>query len=161
MAFLSTRVARARLTASAAATQRVRELRAAGVGVVALTQGEPDFNTPDHIIEAAYRAMRAAETHYKPVDGTPELKAAIVDKFRRENGIECRPENVSVGAGAKQVLYKALMSTLEPGDEVPAWLAARRCSDDPGPPSSGTSGAVSRPPSRYRPIGRPRASSPV
>jgi aspartate aminotransferase len=127
MAFLSTRVARARLTASAQATQRVRELRAAGVDIVALTQGEPDFNTPDHIIEAAHRAMHAGETHYTPVDGTPELKAAIVDKFRRENGIECRAENVSVGAGGKQVLYNALMSTLDPGDEVlipaPSWIA--------------------------------------
>jgi aspartate aminotransferase len=127
MSFLSTRVARARLTASAAATQRVRELRAAGVDIVALTQGEPDFNTPDHIIEAAYRAMHAGQTHYTPVDGTPELKAAIVEKFRRENGIECRPENVSVGAGGKQVLFNALMATLDPGDEVlipaPSWIA--------------------------------------
>jgi aspartate aminotransferase len=127
MGFLSARVARARLTASAAATQRVRELRAAGVDIVALTQGEPDFNTPDHIIEAAYRAMRAGHTHYTPVDGIPELKAAIVEKFRRENGIECRPENVSVGAGGKQVLYNALMSTLDPGEEVlipaPSWIA--------------------------------------
>jgi aspartate aminotransferase len=127
MSFLSARVARARLTASAAATQRVRELRAAGVDIVALTQGEPDFNTPDHIIEAAYRAMHAGQTHYTPVDGTPELKAAIVEKFRRENGIECRPENVSVGAGGKQVLFNALMATLDPGDEVlipaPSWIA--------------------------------------
>jgi aspartate aminotransferase len=127
MAFLSARVARARLTASAAATQRVRDLRAAGVDVVALTQGEPDFNTPDHIIEAAHRAMHSGQTHYTPVDGTPELKAAIVEKFRRENGIECRPENVSVGAGGKQVLYNALMSTVDPGDEVlipsPSWIA--------------------------------------
>src|SRR6186997_787804 len=84
MSFLSARVARARLTASAAATQRVRELRAAGVDIVALTQGEPDFNTPDHIIEAAYRAMHAGQTHYTPVDGTPELKAAIVEKFHRD-----------------------------------------------------------------------------
>jgi aspartate aminotransferase len=127
MPFLSARVARARLTASAAATQRVRELRAAGVDIVALTQGEPDFNTPDHVIEAAYRAMHAGQTHYTPVDGTPELKAAIVEKFRRENGIECRPENVSVGAGGKQVLFNALMATLDPGDEVvipaPSWIA--------------------------------------
>jgi aspartate aminotransferase len=127
MSFLSARVARARLTASAAATQRVRELRAAGVDIVALTQGEPDFNTPDHIIEAAYRAMHAGQTHYTPVDGTPELKAAIVEKFRRENGIECRPESVSVGAGGKQVLFNALMATLDPGDEVllpaPSWIA--------------------------------------
>src|SRR5688500_1363608 len=127
MAFLSARVARARLTASAAATQRVRELRAAGVDVVALTQGEPDFNTPDHIIEAAYRAMRAGQTHYTPVDGTPELKAAIVEKFRRENGLECKTENISAGAGGKQVLYNALIATLNQGDEVliPAhsWVA--------------------------------------
>jgi aspartate aminotransferase len=127
MGLLSARVARARLTASAAATQRVRELRAAGVDIVSLTQGEPDFNTPDHIIEAAHRAMRAGQTHYTPVDGTPELKAAIVEKFRRENGIECRPENVSVGAGGKQVLFNALMASLDPGDEVlipaPSWIA--------------------------------------
>ena len=127
MGILSKRVARARLTASAAATQRVRELRAAGVDIVALTQGEPDFNTPDHIIEAAYRAMHAGQTHYTQVDGTPELKAAIVDKFRRENGIECRPENVSVGAGGKQVLFNALMASVDPGDEVlipaPSWIA--------------------------------------
>src|SRR4029079_1606114 len=127
MSFLSARVARARLTASAAATHRVRELRTAGVDIVALTQGEPDFNTPDHIIEAAYQAMHAGQTHYTPVDGTPELKAAIVEKFRRENGIECRPENVSVRAGGKQVLFNALMATLDPGDEVlipaPSWIA--------------------------------------
>src|SRR5215510_8321786 len=99
MAFLSTRVARARLTASAAATQRVRELRAAGVDIVAVTQGEPDFNTPDHVIEAAYRAMHAGQTHYTPVAGIPELKAAVVEKFRRENGVDCQPGNISVGAG--------------------------------------------------------------
>ena len=127
MGSLSARVARARLTASAAATQRVRELRAAGVDIVALTQGEPDFNTPDHIIEAAYRAMHAGQTHYTPVDGTPELKAAIAAKFRRENGIECQPANISAGAGGKQILYNALMATLDPGDEViipaPSWVA--------------------------------------
>ena len=108
MSFLSARVARARLTASAAATQRVRELRAAGVDIVALTQGEPDFNTPDHIIEAAYRAMHAGQTHYTPVDGTPELKAAIVEKFRRENGLQYTPSEIVVGTGAKQVLFNAV-----------------------------------------------------
>ena len=127
MALLSARAARARLTASAQATQRVRELRAAGVDIVSLTQGEPDFNTPDHVIEAAYRAMRAGQTHYTAVDGTPELKEAIAAKFRRENGLECKPENVSAGAGGKQVLYNALMATLDAGDEVlipaPSWIA--------------------------------------
>jgi aspartate aminotransferase len=79
------------------------------------------------VIEAAYRAMRAGQTHYTPVDGTPELKAAIVGKFKRENGLECRPENISAGAGGKQILYNALMATLDPGDEVlipaPSWVA--------------------------------------
>ena len=124
---LSARVGRARLSASAAAAQRARELRAAGKSIIELAQGEPDFNTPDHVIEAAHRAMRAGQTHYTPVDGTPELKAAIVAKFRRENGLECRPENISAGAGGKQILYNALMATLDPGDEViipaPSWVA--------------------------------------
>jgi aspartate aminotransferase len=127
MALLSARVARARISASAATAQRTRELRAAGVSIIALAQGEPDFNTPEHVIEAAHRAMRAGETHYTPVDGTPELKAAIVAKFRRENGIECTAENVSAGAGGKQILHNALMATLDPGDEVlipaPSWVA--------------------------------------
>ena len=74
---LGARAARARISASARAAQRARELRAAGRSIVELAQGEPDFNTPDHVIEAAYRAMRAGQTHYTPVDGTPELKAAI------------------------------------------------------------------------------------
>ena len=127
MALLSQRAARARLTASAQATQRVRELRAAGVDIVSMTQGEPDFNTPGHVIEAAYRAMHAGQTHYTPVDGTPELKEAIAAKFRRENGIDCKAENISAGAGGKQVLYNALMATLDAGDEVlipaPSWIA--------------------------------------
>ena len=124
---LGARAARARISASARAAQRARELRAAGRSIVELAQGEPDFNTPEHIIEAAYRAMRAGQTHYTPVDGTPELKAAIVAKFKRENGLECRPENISAGAGGKQILYNALMATLDPGDEVlipaPSWVA--------------------------------------
>jgi aspartate aminotransferase len=127
MALLSARAARARISASAATAQRTRELRAAGVSIIGLAQGEPDFNTPDYVIEAAYRAMRAGETHYTPVDGTPELKAAIVAKFRRENGLDYKPENVSAGAGGKQILYNALMATLDPGDEVlipaPSWVA--------------------------------------
>jgi len=127
MGLLSIRAGRARLSASAAAAQRARELRAKGMDIVELAQGEPDFNTPDHVIEAAYRAMRAGQTHYTPVDGTAELKAAIIGKFRRENGLEFKPENISAGAGGKQVLYNALMATLDPGDEVlipaPSWVA--------------------------------------
>jgi aspartate aminotransferase len=127
MAFLSARVARARISASANAAQRTRELIAAGVDIIGLSQGEPDFATPDHVIEAAYRAMRAGQTRYTPVDGTPELKEAIVAKFQRENGLTFKRENVSAGAGGKQVLYNALMATLDPGDEViipaPSWVA--------------------------------------
>ncbi len=127
MALLSARIARTRISASAVAAQRARELRAAGVDILELAQGEPDFNTPDHVIEAAHRAMKAGQTHYTPVDGTPELKAAIIGKFRRENGLAFKPENISAGAGGKQVLHNALMATLDPGDEVvipaPSWVA--------------------------------------
>jgi len=127
MALLSARIGRTRISASATAAQRARELRAAGKDIIELAQGEPDFNTPGHVIEAAHRAMHAGQTHYTPVDGTPELKAAIVAKFRRENGLEFRPENISAGAGGKQVLHNALLATLDPGDEVlipaPSWVA--------------------------------------
>ncbi|TAN54000.1 MAG: pyridoxal phosphate-dependent aminotransferase, partial [Betaproteobacteria bacterium] len=127
MALLAARMGRTRISASAVAAQRTRELRAAGVDIVELAQGEPDFNTPDHVMDAAYRAMRAGQTHYTPVDGTPELKAAIVEKFRRENGLVCRSENISAGAGGKQVLHNALLATLDTGDEVlipaPSWVA--------------------------------------
>jgi aspartate aminotransferase len=127
MAFLSQRVGRTRISASAAAAQRTRELRAKGVDIIELAQGEPDFNTPEHVMEAAYRAMRAGQTHYTQVDGTPELKAAIVEKFRRENGLAFKPENISAGAGGKQILHNALMATLDAGDEVlipaPSWVA--------------------------------------
>jgi aspartate aminotransferase len=123
----SARVGRTRISASATAAQRARELRAAGVDILELAQGEPDFNTPDHVIEAAYRAMKAGQTHYTPADGTAELKAAIIAKFRRENGVSFKPENISAGAGGKQVLHNALMATLDPGDEVvipaPSWVA--------------------------------------
>ena len=125
--FLATRVARTRISASAAAAQRARELRAKGVDIIELAQGEPDFNTPDHVIDAATRAMRAGQTHYTQVDGTPALKAAIIDKFKRENGLAFKPENISAGAGGKQILHNILMATLNPGDEVvipaPSWVA--------------------------------------
>ena len=127
MTFLAARLARAHISASAASAQRTRELRAAGHDIIGLSQGEPDFDTPEHVIEAAYRAMRAGHTRYTPVDGTPELKQAIVAKFRSENGLAFKPENISAGAGGKQVLYNALMATLDPGDEVlipaPSWVA--------------------------------------
>lgn len=127
MTFLAARLARAKISASATSAQRTRELRAAGHDIIGLSQGEPDFATPDHVIEAAYQAMRAGQTRYTPVDGTPALKEAIIAKFRSENGLAFKPENISAGAGGKQVLYNALMATLDPGDEVlipaPSWVA--------------------------------------
>jgi aspartate aminotransferase len=124
---LSSRVARTRISASAAAAQRSRELRAQGIDIIELAQGEPDFNTPEHVIEAATRAMREGQTHYTQVDGTPALKAAIIAKFQRENGLSYKPENISAGAGGKQILHNILMATLDEGDEVvipaPSWVA--------------------------------------
>ncbi|MSQ55371.1 MAG: pyridoxal phosphate-dependent aminotransferase [Betaproteobacteria bacterium] len=129
MAFLSQRIGRIIPSASSVATQRARELAAAGRDVLSLSQGEPDFPTPDHVIEAAHRAMREGQTRYTTIDGIPELKAAVVEKFRRENGLAFKPENVSVGAGGKQVLFNAVMASVDPGDEAvipaPFWLAYR------------------------------------
>jgi len=100
---------------------------ASAISSATLRAGESGGTMSTLVIEAAHRAMHAGQTHYTQVDGTPELKAAIAAKFRRENGIECKPENISAGAGGKQVLYNALMATLDPGDEVlipaPSWVA--------------------------------------
>ncbi|MBI1867432.1 MAG: pyridoxal phosphate-dependent aminotransferase [Methylocystis sp.] len=103
------------------------ELKRQGKDVVDLGRGEPDFDTPDHIKDAAERAMRAGATKYTALDGAPELKAAIRAKFRRDNGLEFAQEEITVSAGAKQVLYNAMMATLDPGDEVviptPFWVS--------------------------------------
>ena len=129
MGIIAGRVGRIIPSASSLATQRARELAAAGRDVLSLSQGEPDFATPDHVIEAAYKAMRDGQTRYTTIDGVPALKAAVIGKFRRDNALEFNAENVSVGAGGKQVLFNAMMSTVEPGDEVvipaPFWLAYR------------------------------------
>ena len=129
MGIIAGRVGRIIPSASSLATQRARELAAAGRDVLSLSQGEPDFATPDHVIEAAYKAMRDGQTRYTTIDGVPALKAAVIGKFRRDNALEFKAETVSVGAGGKQVLFNAMMSTVEPGDEVvipaPFWLAYR------------------------------------
>ena len=110
-----------------AITAKAASLKAAGEDVIGLGAGEPDFDTPEHVKEAAVRAMRAGETKYTPVDGLPTLKRAIARKFERENGLVYGPEQISVGAGAKHVLYNALMASLDPGDEVvvpaPYWVS--------------------------------------
>lgn len=110
-----------------AMTQRVGELRRAGVDVIGLSAGEPDFPTEPHVIDAAFRAMQAGETRYTDVDGTPALKQAVADKFRRDNGLTYALSEISVGAGGKQVLFNALVATLHPNNEVlipaPYWVS--------------------------------------
>jgi aspartate aminotransferase len=103
------------------------ELKAAGRDIIGLSAGEPDFDTPDNIKEAAIKAIREGRTKYTPVDGVPELKQAICAKFERDNGLKYKPSQVSVGTGGKQVLFNALLATLNPGDEVivpaPYWVS--------------------------------------
>ena len=127
MSQIATRLSRIKPSATIAVTQKARELKAAGRDVIGLGAGEPDFDTPDNIKKAAVAAIERGETKYTAVDGTPELKAAICAKFERENGLNYTPEQVTVGTGGKQVLYNALMATLDAGDEVvvpaPFWVS--------------------------------------
>ncbi len=127
MGFLAASLSRIKPSPTMAVTNLARELRAAGRDIIGLGAGEPDFDTPDHIKEAAIAAIRRGETKYTNVDGTPELKAAIVRKFRRENELDYEPAEITVGTGGKQVLYNAFMATLDPGDEVvvpaPYWVS--------------------------------------
>ena len=127
MAFLADSLARIKPSATIAVTDKARELKAAGRDVIGLGAGEPDFDTPDNIKEAAIKAIRDGKTKYTAVDGIPELKAAIAAKFKRENGLDYKPDEISVGTGGKQVLFNALMATLNPGDEVvipaPYWVS--------------------------------------
>jgi aspartate aminotransferase len=108
-------------------TKLALELKAAGKDVIGLAAGEPDFDTPDHIKEAAIAAIRRGDTKYTAVDGTPALKQAVCDKFKRENGLLYKPNQVTVGTGGKQVLFNALLATVGPGDEViipaPYWVS--------------------------------------
>jgi aspartate aminotransferase len=127
MPFIATRLSNIKPSPTIAVTQKARELKAAGRNIISLGAGEPDFDTPDNIKEAAIAAIRAGDTKYTAVDGTPALKKAICAKFSRENGLDYTPEQVTVGTGGKQVLYNALMATLNPGDEVivpaPYWVS--------------------------------------
>jgi aspartate aminotransferase len=127
MSITAQRLARIKPSPTIAVTQKARELQAAGRDVIGLGAGEPDFDTPDNIKEAAYRAIREGQTKYTAVDGTPELKAAIRAKFKRENGLEYALDQITVSNGGKQVLYNAFMATLNPGDEVivpaPYWVS--------------------------------------
>ena len=127
MSILASSLARIKPSPTIAVTNLARELQAQGRDVIGLGAGEPDFDTPDHIKEAAIAAIRGGQTKYTAVDGTPALKQAIAAKFKRENGLEYRTDEITVGTGGKQVLYNALMATLNPGDEVvipaPYWVS--------------------------------------
>ena len=127
MSILSSSVARIKPSPTIAVTNLARELQAQGRDVIGLGAGEPDFDTPDHIKEAAIAAIREGQTKYTAVDGTPALKRAIAAKFARENGLDYEPAEITVGTGGKQVLYNAILATVEPGDEVvipaPYWVS--------------------------------------
>ncbi|MDE2514445.1 MAG: pyridoxal phosphate-dependent aminotransferase [Rhodospirillales bacterium] len=124
---LAARVSRAQVSASVAMTMRARELRAAGVDVIALTIGEPGFASPPHAIEAAHRAALGGETKYPPQDGTKALKEAIQRKFRRDQGLDFGLDQIAVSNGGKQAIFNALAATVDPGSEVvipvPSWNA--------------------------------------
>lgn len=127
MRFLSQTLARVKPSPTIAITGRARELAESGRDIISLSAGEPDFDTPAHIREAAKAAIDAGHTRYTAVDGIPALKRAICDKFARENGLDYTPAEVSVGTGGKQILYNALVATLNQGDEViipaPYWVS--------------------------------------
>ncbi len=127
MPFLSDTLARVKPSPTIAMTNKAAELKAQGRDIIGLSAGEPDFDTPANIAEAGRRAIAEGKTRYTAVDGIPELKRAICAKFKRDNDLDYAPSEVSVGTGGKQVLYNALMATLNPGDEViipaPYWVS--------------------------------------
>jgi aspartate aminotransferase len=127
MAFLAESIGRIKPSPTIAITGLAKELKAQGKDIISLSAGEPDFDTPENIKEAAIAAIRRGESKYTIVDGIPELKAAIVKKFKRDNQLDYKPSQVTVGTGGKQVLFNALMATLNPGDEViipaPYWVS--------------------------------------
>ncbi len=127
MAFLADVLSRVKPSATIVMTQKARDLKASGVDVISLSVGEPDFDTPEHIKQAAIDAIHRNETRYPPVSGIVPLREAIVRKFKRENGLDYKVSQTIVGTGGKQVLYNAFLATLNPGDEVviprPYWVS--------------------------------------
>ncbi len=127
MSIVSNNLKRIKPSPTIAVTSKAREMRAAGKDVIGLGAGEPDFDTPDNIKDAAIEAIKRGETKYTAVDGTPKLKKAIQGKFTRENNLSYELDQISVGTGGKQVLYNVFMATLNPGDEViipaPYWVS--------------------------------------
>src|ERR1700745_886093 len=127
MPFLADRLARVKPSPTMAMTALATELKAAGRDIISLSVGEPDFDTPANIQEAAIAAMRRGETRYTTFDGSIELKQAVSDKFKRENGLDYETSQITIGSGGKQVLYNGLVATINPGDEVvipaPFWVS--------------------------------------
>ncbi|MDH6232223.1 aspartate aminotransferase [Mesorhizobium soli] len=118
MSYISSRLSAVKPSASMAVSQAAKALRAKGVDVIDLGLGEPDFPTPAHIVEASYQAAKAGETLYTAPTGTQAMRQAVADKFRRENDLDYGPDDIIVSNGAKQIIFNALMATLEPGDEA-------------------------------------------
>ncbi|MEM7074800.1 MAG: pyridoxal phosphate-dependent aminotransferase [Pseudomonadota bacterium] len=127
MALLSDTLARVKPSPTMAISALAMEKKAAGEDVIGLSAGEPDFDTPEHIREAGIQAIQTGKTRYTQPDGIPELKQAVCDKFARDNSLAYTPDQISIGSGGKQILYNALMATLNPGDEViipaPYWVS--------------------------------------
>ncbi len=127
MSIVSNNLKRIKPSPTIAVTTKAREMRAAGKDVIGLGAGEPDFDTPDNVKEAAIDAIRKGDTKYTAVDGTPALKKAIIDKFKRENNLSYTTDQITVGTGGKQVIYNTFMATLNKGDEViipaPFWVS--------------------------------------
>src|SRR6478609_5357797 len=127
MAFLADALSRVKPSATIAATQKARDLKAKGREIISLSVGEPDFDTPDNIKQAAIKAIERGETKYPPVLGIPPLREAIAAKFKRENGLDYKATDTIVATGGKQILYNAFLVTMNEGDEViipaPYWVS--------------------------------------
>ena len=127
MSIVSNTLKRIKPSPTIAVTQKARELKASGKDIIGLGAGEPDFDTPENIKQAAIKAIKDGDTKYTAVDGTPVLKDAIIKKFKRENNLEYQINQITVGAGGKHVIYNAMMATLNEGDEVivpaPYWVS--------------------------------------
>ena len=127
MGFYAERLGRIKLSPSTAATMRARELRAEGRDIIALTIGQPDFNTPEHVKAGVMAALARNETKYPPIDGIPELREAVARKFQRENGLKYNADQVMIGTGSKQIIFNAMLATIGAGDEAiipaPYWIS--------------------------------------
>ena len=127
MSILAKRLAAVKPSPTVASTAKAQELKASGLDVIGLGAGEPDFDTPQHIKDAGKAAIDRGETKYTPPNGTPALRKSIVGKFKRENGLDYKPEQVTLGVGGKQVIFNAFLATVQEGDEVivpsPYWVS--------------------------------------